>query len=183
MRAARSTPQRSRYFKKAAGERLNSTISSKFERSPFISASAWGLKSSIGSMWMWESVIKNSLWRLSLSPYSGGVEVEFKLPEPGLEAYFSLIFSIIFSTTVFLDPPYAPSHRYRRAWIGLFHNLAGEANWSLSTNAPHGDTELRCGRRDQVPDERGWARLPWECALRLRCEKRRIPRAHEHRAA
>src|ERR1700687_1310198 len=58
MSMARSMPLVSRNFRKALGERQNSTIWSKLGRFCFISSSAWGLNISIGWMWMWQSVIK-----------------------------------------------------------------------------------------------------------------------------
>src|SRR5689334_18075335 len=58
MSTARSMPQRSRYFRKAWGERQNSTIWSKFGRCFCINASAPGLNISMGWIWMWQSVIK-----------------------------------------------------------------------------------------------------------------------------
>lgn len=53
-------PLASMNFRKAFGERQNSTIWSKFGRFFFISSSAWGLIISTGWMWMWQSVIIDS---------------------------------------------------------------------------------------------------------------------------
>src|SRR5574341_30608 len=57
MSTARSTPAASRCWRKARGERQNSTICSKFARFFFIAASAPGLNIWTGWKWMWQSVI------------------------------------------------------------------------------------------------------------------------------
>src|SRR5580704_524597 len=57
MSTARSTPQVSRYWSRALGDRHISSIRGKFARFARMSSSASGLNISIGWMWMWQSVI------------------------------------------------------------------------------------------------------------------------------